>query len=90
VFHEIAQFVDEVPHALVAAIRRFPLLEVRRFVLFERRSRLAFTLVRCDRRRDRLIEGAVQRTEVIGFNRRIRFYRQFGNRLTHVAVVMNH
>ena len=68
--HEIPQFVDEEADALVAALRRF--------VLLERRARLAFTLIRGHRRRNRLVEAVVQRAEVIRTDRRIRFHGQFG------------
>ena len=57
--------------------------------MLDRRALLAFVFVGCDGGRDRLIEAQVQRAEVICADRRIRFDRELGNRLTYVAVVVN-
>ena len=42
-----------------------------------------------DGARDGVVKASVQRAEIIRADRRAQFYRQLGDRLTHVAVLMH-
>ncbi len=75
---EVPQFVHEETDPLVAKLRR--VVEARL---------LAFARVRRDGARDRLVQTSIQRAEVIRAERRVRFYRQLGNGLTDVAIIVN-
>src|SRR5581483_1445365 len=74
---QISQFVREEAEAL-ASTRRFRVDA--ELVPLARELR--------DRARDGLVETAVQHPKIVGAERRVQFHREFGDRLTDVAVVV--
>ena len=83
-------------NATTAVLRRFrsswtrkPIRSLPRSVAFVQARLLAFALVHRDRARDRLVKASVERAEIFRADRRVRFHRQIGHRLTDVAIIVN-
>ena len=76
--HQVPQFMSEVPEAFAPAGRRS----------IDARLILSATVL-SDRAGDGIVQAVVQRTKVFRGDRRVQFYRELGDGLTDVAVVVH-
>ena len=54
------------------------------------RYRIVLITELCYSRGDRIIQASIQSAKLVGFNAFILLQRKLGNRLAHIAVVVNH